>query len=31
MRTLLQRCRYDKRKTRRNLDAIWEDGLSSLS
>jgi hypothetical protein len=31
MRTLLQRCRYDKRKKRRNLDEIWEDGLSSLS
>ena len=26
LRTLLYRCRYDKRK-RRNLDEIWEDGL----
>ncbi|WP_367872922.1 IS4 family transposase [Luteolibacter sp. Populi] len=31
MRTLLRRCCYDKRRKRRNLDEIWEDGLNSLS
>lgn len=29
MRTLRHQCRYDKRKKRRHLDEIWEDGVLS--
>lgn len=28
LQMLLRRCRYDKRKQRRHLDEIWEEGLS---